>query len=82
MRAESKRLLIRQDQYPSRIVLMGDQTHQTMFRDAFRDSLSELQPIHGHFPVDIERTFGQDKTVDPVLVGARGAAEIAERAME
>ena len=82
LRAEIKSLLVREDKYPSKIVLMGDQTNQIVFRDALRDTLAELQPIHGHSPVDVERTFGGDRTVDSVFAGARGAAEMAKRAME
>ena len=82
LRAEIISLLIREDKYPSKIVLMGDQTHQIVFRDALCDALAELQPIHSHSPVGFERTFGGDMTVDPVFAGARGAAEMAKRAME
>lgn len=82
LRTEIKRLLIREDKYPSKIVLMGDQTHQIVFRDALRDALSELQPIHGHTLVDLERTFGGNRIVNPVFASARGAAEMAKRAME
>ena len=82
LRAEIKLLLMREDKYPSRIVLMGDQTHQTVFQDALRDSLAELRPIHDHSPVNIEQIFRQDRTVDPAFAGARGAAEMVKRAME
>ena len=82
LRAEIKRLLIRENKYPSKIVLMGDQTHQIVFQDALRDSLTELQPIHGYSSVHIERALWVDRIVDPVFAGARGAAEMAKRAME
>ena len=82
LRAEIKSLLTRENKYPSKIVLMGDQTHQVVFRDALRDSLNEQRPIHGHSPLDVERTFGGVGTVDPVFAGARGAAEMAKRVME
>ena len=82
LRAEIKSLLILEDKYPSRLVLMGDQTHQIVFEDALRDSLVELRPIHDRSPGNIERTFRQDSIVDPAFAGATGAAEMAKRAME
>ena len=82
LRSQIKSLLFREDKYPSKIVLMGDQTHQTVFRDALRDTLIKLQPVHSHSLVDLEQTLVGDGNVDPVFAGARGAAETAKRAME
>ena len=83
LQAAIKDFLTREQLQPTKIVLMGDQTHQAVFQNAVRDSLAELHPIHGHYlPAYGETDSGEEKMMYPVFAGARGAAEMAKRAME
>lgn len=84
LQAAFKDFLTREQLQPTKLVLMGDQTHQTVFQDALRDSLAELQPIHGHYylPAHGQTSSGGEQMVHPMFAGALGAAELAKRAME
>ena len=58
--------------------------HQRVFQDALHGSLVELQPTCSSAVIEFERSTGEVDLLfpDPVFSGARGAAEMAKRAME